>query len=304
MPLFSIVVPVYNSENFIGETLKSLLNQTFNDYEIIIADDGSTDRTRNILEKYIPRIKYLRQENKGPAAARNLGIQNAEGEYIVSFDSDDIMYPFALEVYAKVIKKFNEPPFIFSKMHYFNLEREALINPESLNKIECIKHLNFFKKQSTVGISNSNMIVKKESLIKAGGYEPDSYNFDDRCLAFRLGIESPLIQITHPETVGHREHPVGISNNTYYLKKAALNIVRNERNNSYPGGDIFKFDRRGLIGTNLLFLFVKYFGFKNSVDIITIAFKARLMLLQGIIRKFVSRKYHIDNYSINYSEQL
>lgn len=301
MPFFSIVVPAYNGENYIEQTISSLLNQSFRDFEIIIIDDGSTDGTNEIVNKYSSKVTYIRQMNQGPAAARNAGIEIAKGKYIVSFDSDDLLFPFALEVYSKVIKHFNDPPFIFSKMHYFTGGGEILME-RSFNTIECVKHLNFFKKQNTVGISNSNMIIKKENLIKAGGYELGSFNFDDRCLAFRLGIESPLIQITHPETVGHRVHPVGISKNTDYLAKAALNIVKNERINSYPGGAIYKFDRRGLIGTNLLFLFINYFGLKNTANIIRIALNARFMLIQGLIRKFISRKYHTDNYTISYSD--
>lgn len=301
MPFFSVIVPAYNSEKYIEKTLLSLLNQSLRDYEIIVIDDGSTDNTDKILNKYKSEIAYIRQPNQGPAVARNAGVEIASGKYIVSFDSDDLLYPFALEVYSRVIKHFKDPPFIFSRMHYF-VENEEIPVTRLFNKIDCIKHLNFFKKQSTVGLSNSNMIIKKESLIKAGGYEYGSYNFDDRCLAFRLGIESPLIQITQPVTVGHRVHSVGISKNTGYLTLAALNIVKNERKNSYPGGTIYKFDRRGLIGTNLLFLFIKYFGLKNSADIIRIAVRARFMLIQGIIRKFISRKYHTDIYTINYSD--
>lgn len=301
MPFFSVIVPAYNAEKYIEKTLLSLLNQSFRDYEIIVVDDGSTDNSDTIINKYKSGLTYIKQANSGPAAARNAGVEIASGQYIVSFDSDDLLFPFGLDVYSKVIKYFNYPPFIFSRMHYFFEDEEKTVN-NPIDKIECIKHLNFFKKQSTVGISNSNMIIKKDSLVNAGGYEPDSYNFDDRCLAFRLGIESPLIQIIQPETVGHREHQVGISKNTDFLTLAALNIVNKERKNNYPGGTNYKFDRRGLIGTNLLFLFAKYFGVKNTADILRIALRARFMLVQGIIRKFISRKYHTDIYTIGYSE--
>lgn len=301
MPFFSIIVPAYNSEKYIEKTLLSLYNQSYRDYEIIVVDDGSTDNTDKIINKFRSSLTYIKQSNQGPAAARNAGVEIANGRYIVSFDSDDLLFPSALEVYSRVIKQFNEPPFIFSKMHYFTFDSEIPEN-HSFKTIECIKHLNFFKKQNTVGISNSNMIIKKERLIKVGGYEPGSFNFDDRCLAFRLGTDSPLIQIIYPETVGHRVHPVGISKNTNYLTMAALNIVKNERKNNYPGGTSYKFDRRGLIGTNLLFLFMKYFGIKNSADIIRIALNARFMLVQGLIRKFISRRYHTDNYTISYSD--
>ncbi len=297
-PLFSIVIPAYNAALYIEQTILSLINQTFKDFEIIFVDDGSTDVTKEIAGKYRSEITYVRQSNQGPASARNLGIQYAKGRYIVSFDSDDILFPNALSVYKKVIDYFKEPPFIFSKMLYFTEYATTQLQSDLSNKIRCLKHLNFFKKQTTIGISNSNMIIKREVLVKAGGYEPESFNFDDRCLAFRLGTESPLVQILSPPTVGHRVCSKGISKNTDMLARAAFNIIKNERQNEYPGGQLYRFDRRGLIGTNLIFLFRDYFGIKNMIKILKIVGSARVMLIQGLIRKFKSKSYPIDLYTL------
>ena len=301
MPLFSIVVPAYNSADYLEKTILSLINQNFKDYEVIIVDDGSTDNTKEIAEKYKPQLTFISQSNQGAASARNLGVKTSKGRYIVSFDADDILFPEALSVYKKVIDHFQEPPFIFSKMIYFTGNNDVLSQPDQFNNIECLKHLNFFKKRNTIGISNSNMIIKKDNLIQAGGYESGSFNFDDRCLAFRLGTESPMIQINSPPTVGHRVYSKSISKNRNMLTSAAFNIIKNERNNSYPGGKLYKFDRRGLIGTNLLFLFRDYFGLQHTINILKIAGRARIMLIQGLIRKFKSRSYKVDSHTINYS---
>lgn len=94
MPLFSIVIPVYNVEKYLDECLKSVINQTFEDYEIIIINDGSTDNSLNICNRYAENNKKIRifnQKNQGLAAARNNGVEKTNGEFIVFLDSDDYL---------------------------------------------------------------------------------------------------------------------------------------------------------------------------------------------------------------------
>jgi glycosyltransferase involved in cell wall biosynthesis len=95
--LVSVVIPTYNSAEYIEEALNSVFEQTFNEFEIIVIDDGSTDNTRTILDKYSGRIKYFYQNNKGPAGARNHGIEEVTGKYIAFLDADDIWMPAKLE---------------------------------------------------------------------------------------------------------------------------------------------------------------------------------------------------------------
>ena len=108
-PTVSIITPSYNSSNFIAETIKSVLNQTYQEWEMIIIDDYSSDISINIIEKYIKkdnRIKLLKLEkNVGPAYARNIGIKEAKGKYISFLDSDDIWYPNKLEEQIKFMQK-------------------------------------------------------------------------------------------------------------------------------------------------------------------------------------------------------
>lgn len=90
--LVSVIIPVYNCENYISECLDSILSQTYSNVEVIIVDDGSTDNTKNIIfESYISKIKYFYQNNSGAPAARNKGLKKANGEYIIFFDADDRM---------------------------------------------------------------------------------------------------------------------------------------------------------------------------------------------------------------------
>ena len=89
-PLISCIVPVYNGERYIKEALDSILAQTYRPLEIIVADDGSTDGTESVVANYGNRVRCLWQPNAGPAAAWNLGVRAAQGEFVVFLDSDDV----------------------------------------------------------------------------------------------------------------------------------------------------------------------------------------------------------------------
>ena len=93
-PLVSIVIPAYNAEKYIGRAIKSALNQTWRDVEIIVVDDGSTDRTAETIKSFKdPRVRYIYQQNKDVGAARNYGIKESGGKYITFLDSDDEYLP-------------------------------------------------------------------------------------------------------------------------------------------------------------------------------------------------------------------
>ena len=87
--LISIIVPAYNKQDSISETLQSIFAQSYNNFEIIVVDDGSTDSTKELIETYNEDITYIYQENQGQGAARNQGIKVAQGDYIVFLDADD-----------------------------------------------------------------------------------------------------------------------------------------------------------------------------------------------------------------------
>lgn len=108
-PIISIIIPAYNSDKYIANTLHSVLCQDFKYIEIVVVDDGSTDNTRQVVEQLQQkdsRIRYFYQENKGVSMARNLGIDNAEGTFITFLDSDDELEPIFLETMHSYIKSF------------------------------------------------------------------------------------------------------------------------------------------------------------------------------------------------------
>lgn len=103
MPKVSVVIPTYNRADYIEETVNSVLNQTYKDFELIVVDDGSTDNTLEILEKYKNKIKVIAQKNSERAISRNTGVKNSSGEYIAFLDSDDIWIENKLEQQVEIL---------------------------------------------------------------------------------------------------------------------------------------------------------------------------------------------------------
>ncbi|MFC1452059.1 glycosyltransferase family 2 protein [Verrucomicrobiota bacterium] len=106
-PLVSCIVPAFNAERFLGEAVDSILGQTYRPIEVIVVDDGSTDRTADVASGYGDQIVYVRQLNAGPAAARNEGLTRAKGAYVAFLDADDLWHP---EKLSRQMAAFNACP--------------------------------------------------------------------------------------------------------------------------------------------------------------------------------------------------
>ncbi len=120
-PFFSVIIPTFNRAHLISEAIKSVLYQTFTDWELIIVDDGSTDNTKDIVDEFEDeRIKYIYQVNSERSVARNNGIRNAKGEWICFLDSDDEYLDNHLEVFYQAIHEFRENLFFVSGVYTNN----------------------------------------------------------------------------------------------------------------------------------------------------------------------------------------
>src|SRR5690606_25327693 len=109
-PTFTVVIPTYNRAGFISSSIESVLKGVYEDCEVIVVDDGSTDETQSVVTAIDdPRVQYLFQKNSERAAARNLGARNASGDYVTFLDSDDVLYRHHLDTAVKAISKFSEP---------------------------------------------------------------------------------------------------------------------------------------------------------------------------------------------------
>jgi len=303
MPFFSIVVPTYNGARYIKQTLDSLINQSFDDKEILVVDNGSTDDTPGILRTFGNAITVLKEGNKGSAYARNLGIQNSSGKYIVSFDSDDILLPYALEVYKKVIDSFNNPPLIIANYRTFKAEEEINYDTWNGSEIRCVEVQDFFKKNIKCPQMNGIMVIKRDVLFGVGLYQVALPALEDNYLMFRLGTESPMVRIFSPVTMAWRMHVNNKSKNIPLTTEGILSLIEYERRNAFPGGKNRIIDRRGLLGGTILSFMYRRILTKHTISnktkirlILRIILKARTILLVGIMRKVLSYFYSSKEY--------
>src|SRR5947209_1378099 len=127
--LFSVIIATYNRAKFLQATLESVRLQEFKDYETIVVDDGSTDETLSVLKEH-PWVRVLRQKNKGPGAARNYGASQARAEYIAFLDSDDLWFPWTLDVFARLIREKQAPSILSGRLLEFRHESEVVFARE------------------------------------------------------------------------------------------------------------------------------------------------------------------------------
>ncbi len=128
MPRVSVIMPVYNGELYLKQAIDSLLSQAFQDWELVVVDDGSTDATAQILQQYTDaRIQIFRQKNRGEAGARNTGLANMTGEYMAFLDADDEYLPGALENLVSFLDNHPQYTVVFSDGYICNDKDQQLM---------------------------------------------------------------------------------------------------------------------------------------------------------------------------------
>ena len=116
----SVLIPTYNRRRFVVDAVQSVLAQEYDDLEIVVVDDGSTDGTDSALAPYRSSIRYIRTANQGPAMARNVGMRAARGEYIAWLDSDDLYYPFKIRLQAQLLDELPTVGMVYSDFSAFD----------------------------------------------------------------------------------------------------------------------------------------------------------------------------------------
>lgn len=119
--MISVVIPLYNKEAIIKKSLESVLTQDYGDFEVVVVNDGSTDKSVEIVKSiHDPRMTLIEQENGGPSKARNTGVKNAKGEWILFLDADDELLPGALKIYSDAIEKSENADMIVAPFYNYN----------------------------------------------------------------------------------------------------------------------------------------------------------------------------------------
>jgi glycosyltransferase involved in cell wall biosynthesis len=198
-PEISVVMPVYNAAAYLEEAVRSILGQTFRDFEFIIINDGSTDATASILKRYAgldSRIRLYHQENQGMMSALNRGCQLARGQYIARMDADDVSLPQRLQRQLEYLE--GHPEIGIVGTWIFNIDESGSVRgtwcPPTNPKL--LKWTNFFG----VCVSHSTVLMRRQVIEKLGFYRPDAVHAEDVDLWLRASSITEFGNV--PEVLG------------------------------------------------------------------------------------------------------
>lgn len=213
-PAVSVVIATYNRAHYLRETIDSVMQQSFREFELIVVDDGSADSTNTVLESYGDRIRAYHQKNRGPSAARNLGIAQARGQWIAIQDSDDISAPDHLETLLGALEKEPACGMVFANGAYLGgpvHNRETIIPTEKSRRLaeKGVQLSDLFDK-SIVRLQAA--LFSKKYFIALGGLDESLKICMDLDLAFRFYMYYP-VKYLNKVVFFYRKHEGNIGRN-------------------------------------------------------------------------------------------
>ncbi len=233
-PVVSVIIPAYQAARHIGETIDSVLRQTFSAYEIIVVNDGSpdTEELERVLAAYGDRVIYLKQKNGGPAAARNTGIRGARGEYIAFLDSDDLYLPEHLQEQLAFMKS-GGYDFVYADALLFG--RSPLAGYTFMELVPSegeVTFENLLAAQCTV--ITSTVVARKQPILDAGLFDEKHTCIipaEDYDLWLRLAQRGTRMAYQQKPLIKHRKHAESLSANSVRAFEGALQVLNKVEHN-------------------------------------------------------------------------
>jgi glycosyltransferase involved in cell wall biosynthesis len=284
---FSVIVTCHDQLDFIRSAVDSALTQRYPQKEVIVVDDGSSDGSVGILRQYGDSIQLVEfADNRGAIEARNHGAARAEAEYLVFLDGDDLLMPWALDVYERTVVEC-EAKIIFSRLTYFKGEIPRL--REVPRKIECVDYECLMVKDRSAGLSASSFVIDRQAFGDVGGWSPGIFHLDCVDLAMKLGYSGKMIMICSPSTCLYRIHATNSIHTVPPFLRVAHRLMGKERAGEYPGGRAHRSERYAYLGGVLLFWVRRAYGARLYRDALWLAISGWSMILAAIARRSVAR---------------
>lgn len=217
-PTISCVVPVYNGSEYLSEALDSILAETCPVAEIILVDDGSTDTTPAVAARYSQSIRYIRQENRGPAAARNTGLRACGGEFISFLDADDTWHPKKIELQMEALRADGEAGICLVQVQNFWIEALA-------QERDRLKDHPFSK--PVLGYVCQALLARREVFDRVGGFD-DTLKIGEDTDWFGRARAAGIRQVALEKVlVNRRIHGRNISFEMYRSQEARAALLEN-----------------------------------------------------------------------------
>ncbi len=215
-PSISIIMPVWNGEKYLAAAIDSLLAQTFTDFELLVVDDGSTDRTPEILRAYAdPRLRVLRLDHAGIVVALNHGMSQARAEWIARLDADDLSLPRRLELQWQAVARRPRAVLCHTAVTFFG-DENLVIGESRLPRSRSFTALRLCLRSPIV---HSTVLFKKSVALAVGGYLPEERHAEDFSLWGRLLEQGEFIALTK-KLVRFRWHAQSVSQKNLEIQRA------------------------------------------------------------------------------------
>jgi glycosyltransferase involved in cell wall biosynthesis len=215
-PQVSVIIPVYNGDRYIVQAVESVLCQTFTNLEIIVVDDGSTDRTQQVLQPYIDRIRYIYQQNQGAAVARNLACELAQGEFLAFLDADDYFLPDKLE---KQIVCFNADPALDMVQTGWFIVDEKGQNISAVKPWQQAPKLDLASFIIYKCVRPSAMMLRREWWERLGGFDSHLPPTEDLDFALRLTLKGCKAVWLEETLTCYRQHNSNLMSSGFLLMR-------------------------------------------------------------------------------------
>jgi len=225
-PTVSVLMPAYNAERYVAEAVESILNQTFRDFEFLIVDDGSTDRTKSILETYAlddERIRLTSRPNTGLVVALNEMLDKAQAPYIARMDADDIALPNRIERQVAYMRSHPDCAVVSGRALVIDPDGDPLCEWFSEQIHEEIDRAHINSLQGSC-LCHPAAMIRAESVRMVGGYRRDAWPAEDLDLWLRLA-EIGRLAILPDLVLKYRNYPSSISNSNWDRRLRALEHV-------------------------------------------------------------------------------
>jgi glycosyltransferase involved in cell wall biosynthesis len=224
----SVIIPTYNRGWIVRDAIDSVLGQTYADFELIVVDDGSSDRTPPILDAYGDRLRVIRQANRGVSAARNRGIGESSGTLIALLDSDDIWLPKKLAVQVDFFKR--NPAALICQTEEIWIRNGLRVNPGKRHRKP--SGMIFERSLELCLVSPSAVMVRRELFEKVGQFDESLPACEDYDLWLRVGCRFPVHLIDKPLTIkrgGHEDQLSRQSSLDKYRIRSLVKLIESAR---------------------------------------------------------------------------
>ncbi len=214
MPTVSIVIPTFNRSHYLKMAIQSVLNQTYQDFEIVVVDDGSTDDTQKVASSFGDKVLYFYQSNQGSPIARNMGLKLAKGKYLALLDSDDLFLPDRLERGVKALDRMLHIGLVHGEVKVINAQ--GAIIPEDTAYFQKFYVTERKKGSSYLQILKGNamfpstILFRRECLDRAGFFNPNFQPREDYDWYLRLALQDQVDLLEGPAVAFYRRHKTNL----------------------------------------------------------------------------------------------